>query len=313
MHFQIRDVMNTQSRSAERSDIIDWIMKVYLDCYPCFFQQALNTARMITDDEETIHQVLLEVNTLLPEISGDVTPPEIGRKVYRIVSRLTGVQDPYKEIKQKCTQQALALYPDLKERVRSADDRLKTAIRIAIAGNVIDFGSNIPFDIEKDVGFILSQKFAIDHYDVFKTALTRAKSVLYVADNAGETVFDRVLIEELGKPVTYVVREHPIINDAVREDAIAAGLDKVVDIVSSGVDAPGNILRLCSDDFFKIYEVADFIISKGQGNYEGLSEENRPIFFLLKAKCSVIAKHIGVKQGSIILKKSKFFDTQPAL
>jgi uncharacterized protein with ATP-grasp and redox domains len=209
---------------------------------------------MITDDEETIHQILLEVNTLLPEISGDVTPPEIGRQVYRIVSRLTGVQDPYKEIKQKCTQQALALYPDLKESVRSADDRLKTAIRIAIAGNVIDFGSNIPFDIEKDVGFILSQKFAIDHYDVFKTALTRAKSVLYVADNAGETVFDRVLIGELEKPVTYVVREHPIINDAVREDAIAAGLDKVADIVSSGVDAPGNILRLCSDDFFKIYE-----------------------------------------------------------
>jgi len=115
-------------------------------------------------------------------------------------------------------------------------------------------------------------------------------------------VFDRVLIEELGKPVTYVVREQPIINDAVREDAIAAGIDKVAEIISSGADAPGNILRLCSKEFFMIYEASDFIISKGQGNYEGLSGENRPIFFLLKAKCSVIAKHIGVEQGSIILK-----------
>jgi uncharacterized protein with ATP-grasp and redox domains len=277
-------------------------MKVYLDCYPCFFQQALNVTRKITSDEELIHRVLLEVNTLLPKITGDVTPPEIGREVYRIVSRLTGVKDPYREIKEKCTQQALALYPDLKKRVRSADNPLRTAIRIAIAGNVIDFGSNMPFDLEKDLPAILNQKFAIDHYDTFRVALERAEGILYIADNAGETVFDRVLIEELGKPVTYVVRKKPIINDATREDAIAAGIDKVADIISSGADAPGNILHLCSDDFFKIYKASDFIISKGQGNYEGLSEENRPIFFLLKAKCQVIAKHIGVEQGSIILK-----------
>ncbi|MGB3861235.1 MAG: ARMT1-like domain-containing protein [Candidatus Aminicenantaceae bacterium] len=257
---------------------------------------------MIASDEETVHQILLEVNALLPKITGDITPPEIGREVYRIVSRLTGVKDPYREIKEKCTQQALALYPGLKERVQSADDRLRKAIRIAIAGNVIDFGSNMPFDMEKDLESILNQRFAIDHYNAFTAALSRAKDVLYIADNAGETVFDRVLIEELGKPVTYVVREHPIINDAVREDAIAAGIDKVADIISSGADAPGNILHLCSDEFFKVYESSDFIISKGQGNYEGLSGENRPIFFLLKAKCHVIAKHIGVEQGSIILK-----------
>jgi uncharacterized protein with ATP-grasp and redox domains len=277
-------------------------MKVYLDCYPCFFQQALNVTRMIACDEETVHQILLEVNALLPKITSDITPPEIGREVYRIVSRLTGVKDPYREIKEKCTQQALALYPGLKERVHSADDRLRTAIRIAIAGNVIDFGSNMPFDMEKDLESILNQRFAIDHYNAFTAALSRARDILYIADNAGETVFDRVLIEELGKPVTYVVRENPIINDAVREDAIAAGIDKVADIISSGADAPGNILSLCSHDFSKIYEASDFIISKGQGNYEGLSGENRPIFFLLKAKCHVIAKHIGVEQGSIILK-----------
>jgi uncharacterized protein with ATP-grasp and redox domains len=280
-------------------------MKVYLDCYPCFFQQALSATRMVTSNEETIHQVLLEVNALLPEIKGNVTPPEIGREVYRIVSRLTGVIDPYREIKEKCTQQALALYPGLKEKVGSANDRLRTAIRIAIAGNVIDFGSNIPFDLEKDLHAILNQTFAIDHYDAFTSALSRARDVLFIADNAGETVFDRVLIEELGKPVTYVVRGRPIINDAVWEDAIAAGIDKVADIFSSGVDAPGNIMRLCSDEFFRIYEASDFIISKGQGNYEGLSEEDRPIFFLFKAKCQVIAKHIGVEQGSIILKNAQ--------
>jgi uncharacterized protein with ATP-grasp and redox domains len=189
--------------------------------------------------------------------------------------------------------------------VRSAEDPLRTAIRIAIAGNVIDFGSNMPFDLEKDLETILNQKFAIDHYRIFKESLNRVKDVLYIADNAGETVFDRVLIEELGKPVTYVVRERPIINDAIREDAIAAGIDKVADIISSGADAPGNILRLCSNEFSEIYKTSDFIISKGQGNYEGLSGEARPIFFLLKAKCHVIAKHIGVERGSIILKNAQ--------
>jgi uncharacterized protein with ATP-grasp and redox domains len=283
-------------------------MKIYLDCYPCFFQQALNVTRLIGADEATAHKILLEVSTLLPKIPAGATPPEIGRDVYGIVSRLTGVQDPYRKIKEKCTERALALYPELKDRLRSADERLKKAIRIAIAGNVIDFGSNMPFDMEKDLESILRQRFAIDHYEVFKAALARAQDVLYIADNAGETVFDRVLIEEMGKPVTYVVRERPIINDAVLEDALAAGIDKVADIMSSGTDAPGNILRFCSDEFFKVYEASDFIISKGQGNYEGLSEESRPIFFLLKAKCNVIARHIGVEQGSIILKGSKFFD-----
>ncbi|MGD8537184.1 MAG: ARMT1-like domain-containing protein [Candidatus Aminicenantes bacterium] len=284
-------------------------MKIYLDCYPCFFQQALNVTRLVGANEDTTHKILLEVSRFLPKIPAGATPPEIGREVYRIVSRLTGVQDPYREIKKKCTEQALTLYPGLKERVRSAEDRLKTAIRIAIAGNVIDFGSNAPFDMEKDLESILDQRFAIDDFETFKAALPKAKDVLYIADNAGETVFDRVLIEELGKPVTYVVRERPIINDAVLEDAVAAGIDKVADIMSSGTDAPGNILRFCADEFFKVYKTADFIISKGQGNYEGLSEESRPIFFLLKAKCHVIAKDIGVEQGSIILKRSKFFDT----
>ncbi len=282
-------------------------MKVYLDCYPCFFHQALNAARMIGADEDTIHKILLEVNKILPEIPREATPPEIGRQVYRIVSRWTGIKDPYQESKKRCTAQALTLYPEMKERVRSADDPLETAIRVAIAGNVIDFGSNTEFDMIDDLQSILRQAFAIDHYDAFRSTLGKAKDILYIADNAGETVFDRVLIEELKKPVTYVVREQPIINDAVREDAVAAGLDKVANIISSGADSPGNILGLCSGEFFKAYESADLIISKGQGNYEGLSEENRPIFFLLKAKCPVISRHIGVQKGSIVLMGSRYF------
>jgi len=279
-------------------------MKTYLDCYPCFFSQTLKTSRMITSDEKKVREILTEISLFLPNISFDATPPEIGREVYRIIAEMTGVYDPYKEIKERCTRQALSLYPELKKRVHSSKDRLMSAVRVAIAGNVIDFGANADFDLKSDVKTILSQDFAINHYREFCEAIDKAKKILYLADNAGETVFDRLLIEELPKPVIYVVREKPVINDAVREDAIAARIDEKAEIMSSGTDAPGTILNLCSEEFLKVYRSADLVISKGQGNYEGLSEEDKPIFFLLKTKCQVIARDIGVEYGDIILMKT---------
>ena len=279
-------------------------MKSYLDCYPCFFKQAIKTSRMITSDEKKIWQILNEVSLSLPEIPFGATPPEIGREVYRIISKITGIKDPYRKLKEKCTRQALSLYPELKKLINSAEDRLMTAVRISIAGNIIDYGANFDFDLKKDVGTILSQDFSINHYREFCEALDKARKILYLADNAGETVFDRLLIEEINRPVIYVVRAHPVINDATREDALLAGIDKVAEIVSSGCDAPGNILKFCSDEFLKVYRSADLIISKGQGNYEGLSDEDRPIFFLLKAKCHVIARDIGIDEGSIVLMKA---------
>jgi len=280
-------------------------MKSYLDCYPCFFTQAIRTSKMITSDDKKIWQILNEVSLSIPDVPFGATPPEIGREVYRIISERTGIKDPYRKIKEKCTRQALSLYPELKKLINSSEDRLMTAVRLSIAGNIIDFGANFDFDLKKDVGTILSQDFSINHYREFCEALDRARKILYLADNAGETVFDRLLIEEINKPVIYAVRARPIINDATREDALLAGIDKVAEIMSSGCDAPGNILKYCSDEFLKVYRSADLIISKGQGNYEGLSDEDRPIFFLLKAKCHVIARDIGIDEGSIILMKGQ--------
>ena len=125
---------------------------------------------------------------------------------------------------------------------------------------------------------------------------------LYIGDNAGESVFDRILIERLNKPVTYIVREIPIINDVTYKDALQAGIDKVATIFSSGTRAPGTFLKKCSREFIEMFNSAKFIISKGQGNYEGLSNEKHRIFFLLKAKCYVIANDIGVSEGDIVLK-----------
>jgi len=277
-------------------------MKTYLDCFPCFLKQALRAARIATDNENQIKRVLDEVGIMLSNVPLESTPPESGRLIYRKISEITGNPDPFKKIKAESTKKALSLYPSLKNEVEKSHDRLLTAIRIAIAGNVIDFGANWNFNLKDDVQDILNKDFAICDYDLFKDSLDGAREILYLGDNAGECVFDRILIEEMKKPVTYVVRGIPIINDATHEDAVEAGIEKVATIISSGTDGPGTVLNTCNAHFKDVYKNSKFIISKGQGNYEALSRENRPIFFLLKAKCHVIANDIGVNEGDIVLK-----------
>ncbi len=279
-------------------------MKTYLDCIPCFLKQALWISRRTTDDEPKIKQILGEIGALIKTIPLNSSPPETGRLIYKKIREITGISDPLKDLKKKYTEIALGLYPFLKREIEKSDDRLLTAIRLSIAGNVIDFGASRGFELEKEIEEILKKEFAIFDYEKFKECFESADEVLYIGDNAGETVFDKILIEEMNKPVTYVVREQPVINDATYVDAVESGLDKVAKILSSGTDAPGVILETTGEEFKKVYNDAQFIISKGQGNYEALSEEKRPIFFLLKVKCPVIAKDIGVGDGDIILKKS---------
>ncbi len=279
-------------------------MKTYLDCLPCFLDQALRAARTATDDERKIKEILDRVGGMLKDIPMHYTPPQTGELIYELVKEVTGDPDPYHKIKQENIEEALQLYPDLKKRISDSGNPLLTAIRIAIAGNVIDLGVKKEFDLLRDIEKILKQDFAIFHFEQFLKSLKAAGSILYIGDNCGESVFDRILIEEMGKPLTYVVRDIPIINDVTHDDAIASGIDRVADIISSGTTAPGLVLEYCKPDFLKRFEEADMIISKGQGNFESLSEIDREVFFLLKAKCSVVASHLSVQEGDIILKSS---------
>ena len=278
-------------------------MKTYLDCFPCFLRQALEAARMAGADEERQRLILDRTMALLQDASLESKPPEIGDGVHRIVRQLTGDDDPYAAVKAESTREALRLYPRLKALVAEDGDRLERAIRIAIAGNVIDFATGADFDIKEGLERILNQPFAINDIAAFRKALSEARSVLYLGDNAGETVFDRVLIEALDVPVIYAVKGGPIINDATVDDALAAGLDEVAEVVSTGSDAPGTILSRCSAEFRALYERAELVIAKGQANYETLSEEGGRLFFLLKVKCPVIARDIGAPVGSIVLKR----------
>ena len=131
-----------------------------------------------------------------------------------------------------------------------------------------------------------------------------------LADNAGEIVFDRLLIEQLPiDRVTVAVRGYPVINDATLDDAETAGLTDIVDVISNGSDAPGTLLDDCSEAFRSRFEEADLIIAKGQGNYETLAQSPRPIFFLLRVKCPVVARDLDYPVGSMVVHPSTALTT----
>jgi hypothetical protein len=264
----------------------------------------LSAARRAGASESQQHAVMGDVLALLQTLPAGRTPPEIGYAVHRSVREAVGDGDPYRQAKDLSTQQALALYPRLKGLVMESADPLEIAVRLSIAGNIIDFAvSDRPLDLWATVERVLRTPFAIDHLDHLRVALNTVDQVLYLADNAGETVFDRVLIEALPLPVIYVVKGSPILNDATVEDALAAGVDTCAEIVANGADAPGTILSLCSDAFRHIYAAAPLIIAKGQANYETLSEAGPRVFCLLQVKCPVIARDLGAPVGSIVVRQ----------
>jgi len=289
-------------------------MRTYLDCILCFYRQALDAARIAGVDEIVQKKIIDEVSRLIPDFPLEASPPEMGRTVYALVKGIIGVKDPFKEIKENNNKFALKLYPELKQEINNSEDRLLTAVKLSIIGNIIDYGAKNSLNVEEEINSLFQGNIIVYNensettfkYKKFKEALNKANSIIYLADNAGEVVFDRLLIEELvkelGKEVIYVVKDKPIINDALMEDALFCGINKVARVISSGSDAPGTLLKYCSPEFIRIYQKAELIISKGQGNYESLSEENKPIFFLFMAKCPVIAKDIGCEVGDMVLK-----------
>lgn len=289
-------------------------MRTFLDCYPCLLKVGLTAGRKASASEAQQIAIMHRSLDILRSIDPTLTPPEIAYLILKIAAEVTGNDDPYREDKRKSTEQALELYPRLKKLVTEADDPLDTAIRISIAGNIIDFAAADDFDLWGTVERVLAAPYAVDNRPAFMETLDRANDILYLADNAGETVFDRLLIEtlnaEYGKPVTYVVKSGPILNDATLEDAVQADLDKAAAaVIETGSDTQGTILSRCSTAFRERFDQADMVIAKGQANYETLNEAGGRVFLLLQAKCPVLGRDAGAPVGGVILSQAR--DGQP--
>jgi uncharacterized protein with ATP-grasp and redox domains len=282
-------------------------MRTYLDCIPCFLRQTPDAAKIAGADGVLQKKILDEVCKIITEFPLNATPPQMGAKIHQIIRELTSNEDPYKKIKQDSQRLGLDMYSYLREQVKKADHRLMMALKIAAIGNVIDLAINSSTTIKKELEDISNHEFAIFEYGEFKKSLDTAKSILYLGDNAGETVFDRALIEEIpnSKKLYYGVRGFPTINDALEEDAKEAGIDKYATIISNGSDAPGTFLDSCSKEFRDVFLNADMIISKGQGNFESLYGNSYPIFFLFKVKCPPVAKELNCKVGDLVLKSER--------
>lgn len=280
-------------------------MRTYFDCIPCFVRQVLDSVRMTTDDEQIQEKVLREALYLGSKMDLSQSPPAMAQKIHRFIREITGVKDPYLEVKNRFNKLGLQMYPELKQQVETSADPLETAVRLAIAGNIIDFGVNSVVEqsqVEKTIAESLTEPLDMEAMEEFRDATSQAEDILYLGDNTGEIVFDRLLIEQLPyEKITFAVKGGPILNDATIEDAQIVGLTDIVNVIDNGSDAPGTILESCSEAFRRRFDKSDLIIAKGQGNYETLSNIDKNIFFMLQPKCVVLARHLGCEIGSLVL------------
>lgn len=270
-------------------------MQTSPECLPCFLRQSRQVTGLAGCGPAREAEILQDSAQLIHSFDLALSPPENAVALYRLIARLTGSNDPFADLKQTANRSALAMMPRLREIIAKSVDPLLTSARLAIAGNIIDYGAMQEFDLEASINTSLKHPPAIDHFSWFQERLDRAKRILYLADNCGELVFDRLFIEQLGKPVTLAVKAIPIINDALFTDADECGLTAICRVVSNGTGCPGTPLDACSPEFQRLFRESDLIISKGQGNFETLSETVAPLFFMLLVKCQVVATHAAEK------------------
>ncbi|MDI9624242.1 MAG: DUF89 domain-containing protein [Methanothermobacter sp.] len=285
-------------------------MRVYYECAPCFLRQAKEALDLATDDEKLKLKVMKKIISLLDsKFREGAISNEIGTAVHRLIKKMTGNKDPYAHEKKRCNKIARDFLP-IARKFLEDNENLEDFVKVAITGNIIDFGAlGLDFNHEKVVIESLNSPLQINHTNILEDDLKKFKEVLYLADNTGEIIFDRLLIEKLldyDVNVTVAVKDKPILNDACKEDALKAGLNKLADIVTTGTDSVGVIYHEFSNEFKEIFDNSQIIIAKGLGNYEGLTEaplDNKSVFCLLNAKCTAIAKDIGVKIGSNVMIK----------
>lgn len=272
-------------------------------CFFCFaraFEKLLEKENISNEEKSCFTRKMI---TLYQENWDRFLAPEVARELHSILRGYTHNPDPYRKVKKETNDLALSLLPHLDKIVQNADDVFGTALRLAIAGNIIDFAANDNFDLPATIDKAITEVLAIDHSTQLKDRLSKVKTVLYLGDNAGEIVFDKLFISTIKHPgLTFVVKGAPIINDATMEDADYIGLKQYANVISNGYDASSTIPYKSSKEFQEYFSNADLIISKGQGNLEGLMPLNDDrIFFLLMAKCDVMAELLNIKKGSFVV------------
>lgn len=278
------------------------------ECEACLLRQVREAIAFTQVSAALAQEVDARVREWLAHANWNLPIPVLAQQMHRLIRELTGNSDPYAAIKERMNQQVAHLYPLWHTIFRQAHSPLDAAVRLAIIGNLLDMGPKPRLDAASVQGAFEGALSAPlrGSLDEFAEAIRRARSILYLADNAGEIVFDRDLLAQLplGKFVV-AVRGSPVLNDATVADAEQAGLSDYCEIISNGSDAPGTVLEDCSPAFRERFTEADLVIAKGQGNYESLAGADKHLFFLLKIKCDVLSRDLGWPLGSLVLHQQR--------
>jgi hypothetical protein len=286
-------------------------MKIANECVGCIINQSLKVADAIEADGELRNELVSTVERLSKDFSFNLSPPEVASDVYETMASLAHKSDLYDEVKELSTQKAKSFVPFLKEKLQHSQNRLLTATKIAVAGNVIDLAAAVAFDLEEELNKIFHTEFSHNDFEDLQKRLQKAKKVTILGDNVGEHIFDYMFLEVLKESYpdiqfSYMVRGNPIINDVTMKEAREAGFEELCELIDSGVNTPGFAYSRANKYAQKTFDEADLVISKGMGNYECLSPSHRAnICFLLKVKCDVVAASLGQNVGDIICKLIK--------
>jgi len=286
-------------------------MKIAQECVGCIINQSVKVADAIAADKDLTTTLVQTVEGMSQEFSFELSPPEVASDVYEKMALLAEKEDLYVEVKDLSTQKACSFIPFLKEKLQNSDNKLLTATKIAVAGNVIDLAAAVEFDLEEELEKIFDTEFSHNDFEALTQELAVAKNVTILGDNVGEHIFDYMFIEVLQEfypniHFSYMVRGNPIINDVTMKEAREAGFDKLCELIDSGVNTPGFAYSRANKYAQKVFDEADLVVSKGMGNYECLSPSHRDnICFLLKVKCDVVANSLGENVGDIICKLIK--------
>ena len=285
-------------------------MKTSLMCMECNLKQLIKISELLKVSEIQKEKAAKRLFKVLSEVDYNQTNPEIMEKTWQVITSEFDNENPYKEIKENYNNLLLSIYEETKQIVKKADNKFITALKIAVIGNIIDFGARHQFNKEMLLNQIKNAHeifFKIDYVEQLKSSLQKGKQLLYIGDNCGEIVLDKIFIETINEmfpniKIYFSVRGNPILNDITMEDAKMVKMDEVVEVISSGTQIPGTVLQKSSKEFQSIFHSSDVIIAKGQGNYESLSDLKREgLFLLLMSKCDFVSETLGVKTMDYIV------------
>ena len=284
-------------------------MNITNECVKCIIYQIEKATKVLELDEKLSKSIMQEVEKRAKKFSFNQSPPLVAKDVYQYLAQRTNLKDPLEKIKQDSIKKATTYLPFIEDKIDKSEDKLFTTIKAAVAGNVIDFAVIEKFGLDKEINSIFQTDFAINDYKIFKKELEKTNSLIILSDNAGENVFDKVLIKTIKHlypklNIYYATRDQPIINDITTKEAYQIGIDKYCTIISTGVDTPGLEKTRASKEFLELFDKTPLILAKGMGNFESLEGFNdKRIFFLFKVKCEVVANTISKNIGEIVLKR----------